>query len=71
MTITLNTPEIIYAVVAIFFAIVIAIDVFKPTYGSGGWFSTSKPSGEIGLFGVLMALCFLLFSLIWGGIFWW
>ncbi len=71
MQIELNIPELVYIIVAVICAIGIGKDVFTPEYGSGGWFSNSKPSGEIGCAGMLWVAGFLVFTLVFGGIFWW
>ena len=37
----------------------------------GGWISSGKRRGEIGCLGATIALIWVVFSLIWGGFFWW
>lgn len=38
---------------------------------SGGYFFPGKRSGEIGCLGLIIAIIWVVFSLIWGGFFWW
>lgn len=71
MQIKIDIPGLIYIIVAMVCAIGIGKDVFTSINGSGGWFSSSKSSGEIGCAGMLWVFGFLIFTLIFGGIFWW
>lgn len=67
MTIKLNLA--VYFAITLLFAAWFLSDFFKSE--SGGYFYSGKRSGEMGFTGLLSIGIWIIFSLIWGGIFWW
>jgi hypothetical protein len=63
------TTSIIFIAITILAIIFFFWDLF--TYRSGGSWGHGKKRGEIGLRGFFIFLLYIVYVLIWGGIFWW
>ena len=69
MEITIPVQLAVYLGITIGFMIGFFIDLFKTE--QGGNFYSGKRSGEMGLIGILSFFVWLVFTAIWGGVFWW
>lgn len=58
-----------YALVVIIFIVGLTIHLTTVSYGN--LFTSGKRRGELGLWGFLMIVGMGIFTLIWGGFFWW
>jgi len=65
----ISIQTLIYIVISLLFLISFLSDFFASW--SGGNFSHGKKSGELGFVGALAIVIWLLFTLIYGGFFWW
>ncbi len=69
MTVTIHLNTFIYIIISlVIFALF--IDDFCTSY-SGGMFSSGKNKYSIGAYGILAIILEIIFTLIWGGFFWW
>jgi hypothetical protein len=67
MTIKINLA--VYFAITLLFAVWFLSDFFKSW--NGGNFTPGKATWEVGFSGILSIVLWVIFSLIWGGIFWW
>jgi hypothetical protein len=67
MTIKVNVA--IYIVVALALLIWFIVDLFREE--SGGMFWPGKRKGDLGFGGLFAGLLLIMFTLVWGGFFWW
>jgi hypothetical protein len=65
----ISIQTVIYIIISILFTIWFFSDFFASW--SGGNFSHGKKSGELGFQGILSIFFWIIFTLIYGGIFWW
>jgi hypothetical protein len=66
---TIKVTTAIYFVVTLVALIWFFVDLFTVTYGGNFW--SGKRKGELGLTGTLVGLFWVIYTLIWGGFFWW
>jgi len=70
MNITIQLHQAVYAIITAIALVYILFDVFRE-YGGGGYFSSRKYKGQLGFPSAIMIILWFIFSLIWGGFFWW
>jgi hypothetical protein len=59
----------VYTLCAVGFFVGILYDLFD-SY-PGGLVSSGKVKGELSLRGVVILVCWIVFTVMWGGVFWW
>ena len=71
MNITISYANLTYALVTLAALFLLLHDIFRVIPGNGGYFSESKQRGEIGCSGVVIIAIWVIFTLVFGGFFWW
>jgi hypothetical protein len=62
---------LIFGIFTTAFVVGMIIHLAKEHYSGGGWFSSHKSRGELGSWGLLQIIGYLIFLAIYGGIYWW
>jgi len=62
---------LIFGIFTLAFLVGIIIQLSIETRSGSGWFSTHKRKGEIGFWGVIEIVGYMIFLAIYGGIYWW
>ena len=65
----ISISNAIYIVITLVFVIGLLIHMHMETYGS--MFTSGKNKWEIGGWGALLIVVYIVYVLIWGGVFWW
>lgn len=65
----LNESDIVYCIGAVPLVVLIVINFFSSS--SGGMWTSGKPSMTISASGFVYLIFFIVWTLIWGGFFWW
>lgn len=65
----INWNFIVYGVVAMPLLIILIINYFSVI--SGGMWGHGKKAYRVGLSGFISVIAWIVWTLIWGGIFWW
>jgi len=67
MNIQLSVQSLVYTIISVVFLIWLVLDIADSYSGM----FTSKVKGQVSLIGLFIIIAWLIFTAIWGGIFWW
>jgi len=62
---------LIFGIFTLAFVVGLTIHLATEYHSGGGWFSTHKSRGELGFWGLVQIVGYIIFLAIYGGVYWW